>query len=75
MNNLKKYIDIQAKYQKANIESLMTRLCLFNNLTDAISKVRKKYDKERLVEINVIDYNGLYEVQTSDLITQLITVP
>lgn len=72
MNNLKKYIDIQAKYQKANIESLMTRLCLFNNLTDAISKVRKKYDKERLVEINVIDYNGLYEVQTSDLITQLL---
>ena len=50
----------------------MTRLCLFNNLTDAISKVRKKYDKERLVEINVIDYNGLYEVQTSDLITQLL---
>lgn len=71
MNNLQKYLDIQAKYQKANIESLKTRLYILNTLTDAISEVRKKYDKERLVEINVIDYNGLYEVQTSDLIAQL----
>lgn len=72
MNNLKKYLDIQAKYQKANTESLKARLYLLYNLTDAISKVRKKFDEERLVEINVIDYNGLYEVQTSDLITQLL---
>ena len=71
VNNLQKYLDIQAKYQKANIESLKTRLYILNTLTDAISEVRKKYDKERLVEINVIDYNGLYEVQTSDLIAQL----
>ena len=72
MNNLKKYLDIQAKYQKANTESLKARFYLLYNLTDAISKVRKRFDEERLVEINVIDYNGLYEVQTSDLITQLL---
>ena len=72
MNNLKEYLDIQAKYQKANTESLKGRFYLLYNLTDAISKVRKRFDGERLVEINVIDYNGLYEVQTSDLITQLL---
>lgn len=66
MNNLKEYLDIQAKYQKANTESLKGRFYLLYNLTDAISKVRKRFDGERLVEINVIDYNGLYEVQTSD---------
>lgn len=70
MNDLKKFLDIVASCKKMEAEKLLNSLHFCEDITMKFTKA-KKANIPVLKEINVLDYMGLKEVYTSELIKQI----